>query len=93
MHIGVLRLELRLGESSSLKEKRGILRRLKDRLKNKFNVSVAEVEDMDKWQKAVLAVVTVSNDKKRLSSYLDGIVDFVEVENRLEVIDYMTEML
>ena len=93
MHIGVLRLELRLGESSSLKEKRGILRRLKDRLKNKFNVSVAEVEDMDKWQKAVLAVVTVSNDKKRLSSYLDGIVDFVEVENRREVIDYMTEML
>jgi uncharacterized protein YlxP (DUF503 family) len=93
MHIGVLRMELYLGESSSLKEKRGILRRLKDRLKNKFNVSVAEVEDMDKWQKAVLGMVTVSNDKKHLFSYLDGIVDFIEGEKRLEVIDYTTEIL
>ncbi|MGB2600875.1 MAG: DUF503 domain-containing protein [Candidatus Omnitrophota bacterium] len=93
MHIGALRIELHLGESSSLKEKRGILRRLKDRLKNKFNVSVAEVEEMDKWQKAVLGVVTISNDKKHLSSCLDSIVDFIEAENRLMVLDHTTEIL
>ena len=93
MYIGVLRIELHLGESSFLKQKRGILKRLKGRLRNKFNISVAEVEEMDKWQKAVLGLVTISNDKKHLSSSLDGIVDFIERENRLRLVDYTTEIL
>jgi uncharacterized protein YlxP (DUF503 family) len=93
MHVGVLRIEIHLNDSASLKEKRGHLRRLKDRLRNNFNVSIAEIDEMDKWQKAVLGVVTISNDKKHLSGYLDGIMNFIEDERTIEVLDYSTEIL
>jgi hypothetical protein len=61
--IGVLTLELRLEHSHSLKEKRHVLESLKDRLRHKFNVSVAEIEYHDLWQRSVVAAVTVSGDQ------------------------------
>ena len=60
--IGVLTLELRLENSHSLKDKRHVVKSLKDRLRNKFNVSVAEIDYQDLWQRAVVAAVTVSPD-------------------------------
>ncbi len=60
--IGVLTLELRLESSHSLKEKRHVVHSLKDRLRHKFNVSVAEIDHQDLWQRATLAAVTVSSD-------------------------------
>jgi len=59
--IGVLTLELRLDDSHSLKEKRHVVESLKTRLRNKFNVSVAEIDYQDLWQRAALAAVTVSS--------------------------------
>jgi len=59
--VGVLTLELRLENSHSLKEKRHVLRSLKDRLRHKFNVAVAEIDGQDLWQRATLAAVTVSS--------------------------------
>ncbi|MBD3426062.1 MAG: DUF503 family protein [Candidatus Omnitrophica bacterium] len=93
MHIGVLRIELFLGESLSLKQKRGMLRRVKDRLRNTFNVSVAEVGHLDKWQRAVIGVVTISTDKKHLSSRMDRIMDFIEGQGTVSVLDHTTEIL
>lgn len=93
MNVGILTVEIHLKDSASLKDKRRVLRRLKDRLKNGFNVSVAEVEDMDKWQKAVLAIAAVSNDKRHLSGYMDNIMDFIREENRMTVFDHATEIL
>jgi uncharacterized protein len=61
--VGVLTLELRLENSHSLKDKRHVVRSLKDRLRSKFNVAVAEIEYQDLWQRAVLAAVTVSSDR------------------------------
>jgi len=61
--IGVLTLELWVEASHSLKDKRQVVRSLKDRLREKFNVSVAEIEGLDSWQNSVIAVVTVANDK------------------------------
>ena len=61
--IGVLTLELRLEHSHSLKEKRHVLESLKDRLRHKFNVAVAEIDYHDLWQRSVVAVVTVSPDQ------------------------------
>ncbi len=58
--IGVLTLELRLEDSHSLKEKRHIVQSLKDRLRHKFNVAVAEIDGQDLWQRATVAAVTVS---------------------------------
>ena len=61
--IGVLTLELRLDNSHSLKEKRHVVESLKTRLRNKFNVSVAEIDHQDLWQRSVVAAVTVSSDR------------------------------
>lgn len=62
--IGVLTLELQIELSHSLKDKRHIVKGLKDRLRHKFNVSVAEIAHQDSWQRSTLAVVTVSGDRK-----------------------------
>ncbi len=61
--VGVLTLELRIDHAHSLKEKRHVVKSVKDRLRNKFNVSVAEIEDMDLHNSAVLAAVTVSSSR------------------------------
>lgn len=61
--VGVLTLELWVEASHSLKDKRQVVRSLKDRLRDKFNVSVAEIDGLDSWQNSVVAVVTVANDK------------------------------
>jgi uncharacterized protein len=60
--VGVLTLELRLENSHSLKEKRHVVESLKARLRNKFNVAVAEIDYQDLWQRAAIAAVTVSSD-------------------------------
>jgi uncharacterized protein YlxP (DUF503 family) len=60
--IGVLTLEMRLDHSHSLKEKRHVVQSLKDRLRHKFNVAVAEIDFQDLWQRALVAAVTVSSD-------------------------------
>ena len=59
--IGVLTLELRIDDSHSLKDKRQVVKSLKDRLRHKFNVSVAEIDYQDLWQRALIAAVTVSS--------------------------------
>lgn len=61
--VGVLTLEIWVEASHSLKDKRQVIRSLKDRLRDKFNVSVAEIDHLDSWQSSVVAVVTVANDR------------------------------
>jgi uncharacterized protein YlxP (DUF503 family) len=68
--IGVLTLELRLENSHSLKDKRHVVKSLKDRLRNKFNVSVAEIDYQDLWQRAAVAAVTVASDHGRAEQVL-----------------------
>ena len=71
--VGVLTLELRLDHSHSLKEKRHAVQSLKERLRHKFNVAVAEIEYQDLWQRAVLAAVTVSSDHNRAAQVLQSV--------------------
>jgi uncharacterized protein YlxP (DUF503 family) len=78
--VGIARLTLYLPQSHSLKEKRMVLRRVKDRLKNKFNVAVAEVEDNDVWQRAVLGLAVVGNERRFVESALDEVIRFVRGE-------------
>jgi uncharacterized protein len=61
--IGVLTLEIHVEHSHSLKDKRQVVKSLKDRLRERFNVSVAEIDGLDSWQSSVVAVVTVANDR------------------------------
>ena len=73
--IGVLTLELRLEGSHSLKEKRHVVQSLKDRLRHKFNVSVAEIDHQDLWQRATLSAVTVSSARENAEKVLRGVED------------------
>jgi uncharacterized protein YlxP (DUF503 family) len=73
--VGVLTLELRLENSHSLKDKRHVVQGLKDRLRNKFNVAVAEVEYQDLWQRAAVAAVTVSGDRTYAEKILQSVED------------------
>ncbi len=70
--IGVLTLEMRLDNSHSLKEKRHVVQSLKERLRHKFNVAVAEIDCQDLWQRAVVAAVTVSSDHGHAAAVLQS---------------------
>jgi len=71
--VGVLTLELRLEESHSLKDKRHVVQGLKDRLRHKFNVAVAEIDHQDVWQRATVAAVTVSPDHEHAEKVLRSV--------------------
>jgi uncharacterized protein len=71
--VGVLTLELRIEHAHSLKEKRHVVKGLKDRLRGKFNVSVAEIDDMDLHNSAVLAVATVSSSRPFAEKILQAV--------------------
>jgi uncharacterized protein YlxP (DUF503 family) len=73
MPIGLLTLEIHLPYAQSLKDKRMVLRKLKDRLRSRFNVSIAELEHQDLWQRAVVGVVTISSDQQNLESVLETV--------------------
>ncbi len=71
--VGVLTLELRLEHSHSLKDKRHVVKSLKDRLRNKFNVAVAEIDYHDLWQRAAVAAVTVASDHTHAEKVLQSV--------------------
>jgi uncharacterized protein YlxP (DUF503 family) len=73
--VGVLTLELRFEYAHSLKEKRHVVQSLKDRLCHRFNVAVAEIDFQDLWQRAAIAVVTVSSDRENAEKVLRGAED------------------
>jgi uncharacterized protein YlxP (DUF503 family) len=83
MIVGVCRITLRLPESGSLKDKRQLVRSVTKRLRNKFNVAVAEVGGNDTWQIATLGITCVSNDARHAREVLDHAVAFVQ-QQRLD---------
>ena len=93
MRVGLLTLQLHLPESNSLKSKRFIIKSLKDRIKNKFNVSIAEIDANDLWQRSVLGAACVANETKVINQTLDGVRNMVLNTPSVELIDSMMEML
>jgi uncharacterized protein len=94
VNVGICKVRLRLPDNLSLKGKRQIVKSLTARLKNKFDVSVAEVEDNDLWQLATIGICFVSNDNRFTNEVLSKTVDFV-VGNQgdFEMLDYEIEIL
>ena len=93
MVIGVCTIELRIHGGRSLKEKRRVLRSVKDRIRNRFNVSIAEVGYQDKWQRALLGFVAVSNDRSHVTGLLESVVSAVESMGVAEIVDDEIEIL
>ena len=77
MTVAIARVTLVLAAAHSLKDKRMVLRRLKDRVRDKFNVSIAEVDAQDMWQRAVLGITLVGGDRKHVESSIDEVLRFV----------------
>jgi uncharacterized protein YlxP (DUF503 family) len=91
MPVGVLTLEIQLPYAHSLKEKRAVLRKIRDRLRARFNVAVAELDHQDVWQRASLGVVSISSSQPLLESVFQKVL--AEAENILgeDVADHSLE--
>ena len=94
MNVGVCRVTLRVPENSSLKGKRQVVKPIISRIRSKFNVSVAEVDDRDLWQMATIGVCCISNDKRYTNQVLSKVVDFVANGRfAVEILDYDIEIM
>ena len=93
MVVGVLVVDLIIHGANSLKDKRRVLLSLKEKVRNKFNVAVAEVDDNDLWQKSSVGITTVSNDQKHVNQVLSKLVDYIEDRFDVEISDYNIEIL
>ncbi len=93
MVVGLLTIELYLAGITSLKEKRRVIKSLIARLRNRYNISVAEIGRQDCWQRATLGVSFVSGERARVHGVLEAVVNFVEAERALEVVSYEKEIL
>ena len=95
MVVGTGLIDLRIPESGSLKEKRGVLSRIIRRTRNKFNVSIAEVGDNDDWRRARIGFSVVGNDKPYINAKMDHILNFIDqllladvVRSRIEIVSF-----
>ncbi len=91
MVIGACELRLRILGARSLKEKRKVLKSLKDRLM-RMNLSVSEVDDNDKWQAATLGLAVVSNDAGFINSVLDRVINDIQGNDEVEILSTRTEI-
>lgn len=89
--VGVRVFDLHIRGAQSLKEKRFVLRSVKDQIANRFNVSIAEVGHTDKWQRCELAVAVVSGDRRHAERTLDSVLGLLDDEPGLRVIDIETD--
>ena len=93
MIIGILSLDVRVGSSNSLKDKRRVIKSLTTRIRNSFNVSISEVNCQDLWQRSQLGVAFLTTEVRFAQSVLAKIVDFVERHKDITVIDSKIEII
>ena len=94
MHVGICSIELRLPGNRSLKGKRRVVHSLCDKVKGKFNVSIAEVKDNDHWQLLTLGVSCVSNDALQATAILSRVVEYIQLSRGdTELLNYSFEMI
>jgi len=93
MIVGLLTLDLHIFESHSLKEKRFVIKSLIDRVKSKFNVSVAEVDANDLWQRSVIGIAFVSNETVMVNKVFEQIKNLVISIHSVELLDSQMELL
>lgn len=91
MVVLVSEVQLFLPEAQSLKHKRAVIGSLKERLHNRFNLSVAEVDHQDLWQRCTLAMAVVSNAGEHADQVIDKAVRFIEADGRAQLIDVAVE--
>ena len=93
MNIGCCSLKFFLHGNRSLKGKRRVVKSMRDRVKNKFNVSIAEIGDQDEWQRIHIGIAAISSDKQYLDGLMHKVVDFIDNLHLAEMVDCKTELI
>jgi len=94
MNVGVARVHLRIPENMDLKGKRQVIKSIIGRVKSRFDVAVAEVDDNDSWQKAAIGICCISNNKRHSNEVLSKVVRFIEAGRfDIEMLDYSIEII
>ncbi len=93
MVVGILQLRIMIRDAQSLKDKRRIVKSLRDRIRNRFNVSVSEVDSLDRRQQATLGIALATNDRVFADQVLAKVVDLVRATPGASLVDYETEIL
>ena len=93
MTVGVLQVELSVTDAMSLKDKRRVIKSIKDRIANSHNVSIAEVGALDEHRRCILGMAMVSNDSRYVEGALSKLVDFVRTVPSVDLVDYQIELL
>jgi len=93
MTVGVLQLELSIGDAMSLKDKRRIIKSLKDRIAFGHNVSIAEVGALDEHRRSLMGIAMVANDHAYVEGALSKLIDFVRTVPSVDLVDYQIDFL
>ena len=93
MNVGLCILEIHLSSAHSLKDKRRVLKGLKDRLRGRFNISVAEIDHQDLWQRSTLGIVSISQARQPLESCFEQIRRIVESDLPADLVSFEVEYL
>lgn len=93
MIIGVCTVKIRIFEANSLKEKRQVIKSLMGRLKSRFNISIAEVGLNDSWQTGEIAFSLITNDSNHAREVISKVINFIDGDNRVEILEQNTELL
>lgn len=93
MVVGICHISLIIHDSDSLKGKRQVLKGLQEKVRNRFNVAVAEVGSNDVWQRAEIGVCAVGNDRAFINSVIDKVMNFIESLHVAEIIDHRMELI
>lgn len=92
-HIGVLSIELHIPASQSLKDKRRVLKSIKDRVRSRFNVSISEIRNLEKWQRCGLGVCIISNDKKYAAGHLEAVLSLIQNADEVLISKYQMDFI
>ena len=93
MIVGICHLDVIIPENHSLKGKRQVIKKIIDRVRNRFNISIAEVGDNELWQRSQLGMSLVGNNRRFVNSYLDRVVNFIEAMNIVDIAHSELEIL
>jgi len=92
MVVGTLAIRLVIPGARSLKQKRSALKSVKDRLRNRFNISVSEIDSHDVWQSCTLGVAMVGGDGKHVNAVLSNVVEAIKRFHQVQLVDYELEL-
>ncbi|MBS6534451.1 MULTISPECIES: DUF503 domain-containing protein [Peptoniphilus] len=93
MIIGICTCEIYIFNANSLKSKRSVVKSIIEKSKNRFNISIAEVGENDKWQKSIIAFSTISNDQRLVEETIEKVINFFDSYSEIEIINIKREIL